>query len=103
VYFGDTEAVIAGKIAEASAEKYVYAAEDTYGQIFNPLVEKAIFAVESARAMQKTPFTIAGVTVGCGQDVVDSILTGLLSVADVRAALPGLVYQYVIRPFGAKS
>lgn len=99
LYFTDTLNVLTNKISQTPAQEYVFITENNFGEVLNPLVEKAILAVESARAMRKTPIILKKNQVNFGKEIIDLILEGKLKLTDLKKLLPNIIYQFLIKPF----
>ncbi|OGD63617.1 hypothetical protein A2160_02010 [Candidatus Beckwithbacteria bacterium RBG_13_42_9] len=99
LYFEESLAEISQKVSLSENEKYVYTVEDIFGEVINPIVEKAILAIESAKAMGIKSVCIANQRFNSGQDLIDSLLDGSSQLQDVRAFLPKILNQFVIKPF----
>lgn len=99
LYFNESSSEISQKIKLIKKEDYVFTSEDIFGEVMNPLVEKAIFAIESARAMNNSPVAIGGQSYKSGQELVEAILEERLSLANLKECLPEMIDQFIMKPF----
>ena len=83
------------KIVSVSPASYVFTTDQEFGEVLNPLVEKAIFAVEAARALGQ-PTLFGTLTVSTGQELICAVLQNKLAVSTIQQALPDLLTQYVL-------
>lgn len=95
IFFDDTVETMQQKIAAISLESSVFTTDKKFGEVLNPLVEKAIFAVETARA-QGQSIAFDSLTVSTGQELIGAVLQNKLSVIAIKQALPDLLAQYVL-------
>lgn len=98
IFFGDSSGEIAERIKDISPEEYIWTIDDTCGSILNPFVEKTIYCVESARAMDKVPLVIDSRPMFCGSDVVNYLNRGG-SVKKLKNVLPAIAEEYLTRAF----
>lgn len=98
IFFDDTASSVRSKLEQITSEQYVFTVDEEAGIILNPIVEKLVYAVESARALGKSPVSIGHATFQDGKDVSNYILTGG-SVERLKTALPEIAEQYLIEPF----
>ncbi len=101
IYFSDTVSQIQTKIETTLTEEYVYTVDEKYGEVLNPILEKAILAVETARILNNK-IQIKSTSLNTGSDVIEAVTQGFLSVAQIKKQLANLLYQNIIQPIGAK-
>lgn len=101
IYFTDTFEQVKEKVEASPIEEYAFSMDEKYGEVLNPIIEKTIFAVESARILGKTPITIGGCELSEGSDVIDAVLEKQLSITALRDELPQLLFENIIKPVGA--
>lgn len=99
IYFDDSFDDVANKIMEYTpTTEYIWTMEHTAGVVLNPVVEKGIYAVESARAMGQRAPPLNGQRLRDGQSVID-FAKEPNNLSMLRDALPELVYKFIIEPF----
>ncbi len=98
IFFGDSLEDVRKKVSLVSGNHYVYTMDDVAGVVMNPLVEKAIYAVESARSMGLKAPSVGGKMFYNGVDVSE-FAKSRRGFDILKDALPELLYQYVIEPF----
>lgn len=98
IFFDDSMEDVKGKVLSVPNSHYVYTMDDVAGVVMNPLVEKAIYAVESARSMGLKAPSIGRKTFHNGADVSE-FAKSRREFDILKDALPELLYQYVIEPF----
>lgn len=95
IFFADSLERVQQKIDSVAPESYVFTTNQEFGEVLNPLVEKAIFAVETARTQGRS-IVFDSLTVSTGQELVGAVLQNKLSVITIKQALPDLLAQYVL-------
>lgn len=95
IFFNDSIEEVQQKIASVPPVSYVFTTDQEFGEVLNPLVEKAIFAVEAARTLGQ-PILFGTLTVSTGQELIGAVLQNKLSVSTIKQALPDLLTQYVL-------
>ena len=102
VFFDDTLDSISKRIKNIEPEEYIFAIDtslkDNIGEILNPFVEKAIYCVEAARCLGKTPVNVFGATLSEGNDVIDCMYQGKFTVASLARELPLLLESFLLQP-----
>jgi len=99
IFFDDSEDDVKQKINEFTpTTNYLWTMENTAGVILNPIVEKAIYSVESARALGLRVPLIGGNRLRDGHSVID-FARNPNNLSLLREALPELVYNFLIGPF----
>ncbi|HHT9115713.1 MAG TPA: hypothetical protein ACFYEL_04520 [Candidatus Wunengus californicus] len=106
VFFNDTEQGIRERIKALPVEEYdftiyrdVGGRAKEAGEVLNPFLEKAMFAVESARCLGRTPVDIGGYKVNDGAGVVALYRNGNVSIRDLHTQLPALVAEHITKVF----
>ena len=96
LYFNDDLKIIISKINQITPENYCYVTDPIYGEILNPLVEKAIFALESALCQDKKFVVIDNIPCSSGQELIDYIILGLIKIESLKKQLPQLIFDYIL-------
>ena len=73
----------------------VFALSPVAGEILNPVLDKALYAVECARANGQT-VALNGVRMNSGHDLLTRVCRGEIQVSEIRDVLPELVSRWVI-------
>lgn len=102
IYFSDTLEQVQEKVASILAQEYVFTVDQDFGEVLNPVLEKAIFAVEAARILGNE-VEVNDVPLKTGSDVIEAVSMGSLSVLQVKDQLADLLYQNIIQPIGVRS
>lgn len=109
IFFNDSEQDIREKIRALPVEEYDFTIYRDVGErakeaseVLNPFLEKAVFAVESARCLGRTPVNIGGDKVNDGKDVIELYRSGRISIRDLHTQLPNLVTENItsVFPYG---
>lgn len=100
ITFDDSVATIQSKLLGAPTDEAVFCADAEFGEVFNPIVEKTLFAIEAARASKKNPVQIFGNFYNSGEQLVDAILERKISIAQLKTQLPQLIADTIL-PLGA--
>ena len=95
IFFDDTVENMQQKIAAVPLDSYIFSTDREWGEVLNPLVEKAIFAVEAARVLGQ-PILFGALAVSTGQELIDALLQNDLSINALKQTLPDLLTQYVL-------
>ncbi len=95
IYFTDSAKAVRQKVSSVKPGQTVFATDMEFGEVLNPLVEKVILALESARAQQKTPLQIGPIVASSGQELIRSLLRGELTVLDIQTILPSLIGMFI--------
>lgn len=98
IFFDDSLEDVKEKVSATPDTHYVYTMDDIAGVVMNPVVEKAVYAVESARSMGLKAPSIDRAMFYSGLDVSEFAKTRR-GFDILKDALPELLYQYVIEPF----
>jgi hypothetical protein len=67
--------------------------------VLNPIVEKAVFAIESGIALGNKLIEINGVDLFSGQDLIDNIQENKISIENIKTDLAILINKYITKPF----
>lgn len=97
ITFNDTLQTIESKLLELPTEESVFCADAEFGEVLNPIVEKAIFAIESARALKKNPVQIFDQAYSSGQELTDAVLEKKVSIYQLKQQLPQLIADYILQ------
>lgn len=97
IYFSDTKKSIGNKLAKIKTEEYVFTTDKGFGEVLNPIVEKAIYAIEWERIVNQSPTFIGSVSLKNGKECIDSILTGKVSVKKIAKVLPLLLDKNILK------
>jgi len=95
LYFEDDAADIAGRIAEVAEYDYLRTVSDVVGEIYHPVVDKAVLAIEAAVAAGAESVAVDGCTVRSGSDLVARLEDGDLKLEKLRDLLPDLVVRHI--------
>jgi len=102
IFFGDTVDSISERIKGIEPEEYIFtidtSSKDNVGEILNPFIEKAIYCVEAARCLGRTPVNVLGAALREGSDVIDCVYQGKFTVASLARELPLLLYRFLLQP-----
>ena len=96
IYFGDKPEEIKEKINLCKLENYIFTTDEKYGELLNPIVEKAIYAIECARMKGKKNVRISGEKIENGQSLINLISNGKILISNLKEALPELIFEYLI-------
>jgi len=99
VFFDDVPETLQDRLAHCSIEEYVYTLTPEVGEVLNPILDKCVLAVESARAMGRTPIDVCAVTVESGMDLIRAVYAKKVRIAELAQVMPEFVYSYLIAPF----
>ena len=80
---------------EIQAEKYIYTTDEKYCEVLNPIIEKAIYAVESARSMERLPVTVSDVEIYSGSQLVENIENGQIELTELKKILSKLITKCI--------
>lgn len=100
IFFEDSKELVAEKLEDIEVENYVFTCDDQYGEVLNPFVEKAIFAIELAQKSQDNNINMCRQKVMSGKDLTDKILKRKLEIGDVKQQLPELIESYILSLVG---
>lgn len=98
IFFDDNASSIQERLRDIKPEEYVFTMDKCLGKVFNPFLEKAVYAIESANCMEKTPVKINGFNFYSGIDVLEYAKKGG-KIRVLKDYLPDLCEQYLIMPF----
>lgn len=98
ILFSDTPESIEEKLEPIHPEQYVATMHPKAGIVFNPFVEKMIYAIETARALGRNPILVDGQRLYSGRDLLEYVRTGG-PVASLKKIMPATVFENVIAPF----
>ncbi len=99
IYFDDTIDSIVEKIGSVPSDDYVFTIHPDAGEVLNPIIDKAVLAVESARCMNLGPIKLAGTTVSSGSHLIHAVAAREISVRDIAKDLPGVLFDNLVSPF----
>ncbi|MBI1293673.1 hypothetical protein GC175_01795 [bacterium] len=98
IYFDDTPGEIEERIEDIGAEDYIFTLDPTRGEVLNPFVEKVLYAIEAAYAMNVAPVNVDGTLLESGMDLIRALQNKDIEIQYLKQALPELVYKYIIAP-----
>jgi len=96
IYFNDDLKDITSKIDQITPENYCYVTDPIYGEVLNPIVEKAVFAIESALCQGKESVNISNIPCSSGQELINNILCGQIKIESLKLQLPQLIFDYIL-------
>lgn len=96
IYFNDDLKTLTSKINQIVLGNYCYLTDPIYGEILNPLIEKAVFAIESALCQGEKSVTINSISCSSGQELIDNILCGQIKIESIKSQLPRLIFDYIL-------
>lgn len=102
VFFDDTDASLRETLSEANADlSYVRTISTAAGEILNPILDKAVLAVECASA-QGGSVLIDGYEFESGAALIQAVSDGWLNLEHVMASLADAILEWMILPFENK-
>jgi hypothetical protein len=99
IYFDDTVRTIAERLSGCTIEEYGFSWSPRFGEVLNPVLDKLVFAVESARLLGRRPVVLGARSYRTGIELVEATVSGTHSIAQLAEALPEVVYENIIAPF----
>lgn len=100
IFFGDSEKDIARVLESTPDEEYIFTEHEEVGKVLNPVVEKAIYATETARATDDSPVEFGGESLYDTEDVIKYAQEN--GVSSLREDLPGVLEENITRRFNQK-
>lgn len=101
IYFDDTIEQISQKVSTCNDNNYIFATDGNFGEVLSPIIEKAVFAIESGIALGNKSIEINGVDLFSGQDLIDNVLENKISIENIKTNLAVLIDKYVTKPFNS--
>jgi len=95
LYFSDSEELVKGKLNKLTVNSYVYSVDDNFGQTLNPIIEKLIYAYETAICIGKSP-KVFGQTMINGQEIVSYLLTNAVDPKILLKETENLILENII-------
>jgi len=95
IFFGDTADDIRARLDGYPVEDYIETISESLGPLFNPYIDKAVLAVESAVCSGQRAVSVAGLSVGSGRELVLRLWRGELGLEALARALPALVADHI--------
>ncbi|MBD3280192.1 hypothetical protein GF389_01550 [Candidatus Dojkabacteria bacterium] len=95
IYFGEKIESITEKITEIEVDKYLFTTDEEYCEVINPIVEKAIYAIESARCQEQVPVMINNTNIYSGGELMNAIEAGKSNIENLKSELPSSISTFV--------
>lgn len=95
LYFSDSDELVKEKLKKLTVNSYVYSVDDNFGQTLNPIIEKLIYAYETAVCIGKSP-KVFGQTMINGQEIVSYLLTNAVDPEILLKETENLILENII-------
>lgn len=97
ITFSDTYESISEKLAMTPMDESIFCVDPEFGEVLNPIVEKAIFAIESARSIKNKPVQISNTLFQSGQELVEAILEKKVFISELKEQLSQLIVENILQ------
>lgn len=99
VFWDDTDESLHTTLEQGSIEEYTLTLDPGVGEVLNPILDKLVLAVESARCMNLVPVRIAGQNIYDGSELIMRVAQREVSIQELAKDFPSVVSTYLIMPF----
>ncbi|MCP3685313.1 MAG: hypothetical protein GY861_21890 [bacterium] len=99
IFFDDTPQSIRERMSQCKLEEYTFTWSPRFGEVLNPVLDKLVLAIESARIMGLTPIQISKISISTGMELIKAITNNDITIAELAETFPEVIFRYLIEPF----
>ena len=96
LFFGESTESLKEKLNSIPKDNYIYSVDNNFGQVLNPIVEKAVYAVESALCQGNEYVEVFGQKIYSGEDLINFLSLKTIPFDQILVEIEPLIKKYIL-------